>query len=82
LNVIGKTTLEIKARQRRVWEIAGSTGSLECETAEGPSGSSTGYNERWWYSPEINAVVQYETRTLWQHQTYTLKSIKGPVKRL
>ena len=75
LRVIGTTMLSIAGRRLSVWEIAGKTGVLNCGTR---SGVTDGYGERWWYSPELGAIVQYEYKTLWARGSYQLKSIDMP----
>jgi len=75
MKVVGKTTLSIVGRTLSVWEVEGNTGSASCGTF---SGNFDGYKERWWYSPELGAVVRYEYKTIWTRKSYQLKSISLP----
>lgn len=83
IRVTGTKTVPVAGEQRSVYVLEGRTTELYC--TEAPSGDAVrvGFDETWWYSPDLATVVHYriswtDTADLSQNFSYDLKRIEYP----
>lgn len=67
VRVAGKGTAVVQGRKRQVFLINGETRDVDCGPVSSNNmdlGVTVGFNEVWWYAPDLGTVVHYEIK--WQ----------------